>query len=216
MSLLAACGRLGFDGHDPATDGPEATPFAPTSNSCTNASGGPFTAVGSFPTQGGGYGVWSAPPYLLEADTTGGLHALHFDGSTFTQTGTLPDLGWVEAVVSDGNHFYVGAPGTGFYVVDLLGDGSMHLAAQDLAIAEARHAWFGNGNIYVPAGGSGVYALHYDGTTLVQVGTPTNSMSWSQGVWANGSRVFLADADAFPDPRLRRRGVHRRDSAEDR
>jgi hypothetical protein len=196
VSLLAACGRLGFGDNDPV-DGPAGTPFSPTSNGCLNANAGPLTAVATLPTSTGGYGVWSAPPYLLEADTSGGLHALRFDGSTFTQTGTLPDLGWVEAVVSDGTHFYVGAPGTGFYVVDLLGDGSLQLAAQDLTITEARHAWFGNGNIYVPAGGNGLYALHYDGTTLAHVGTPTISMSWSQGAWANGSRVYLADADAF-------------------
>jgi hypothetical protein len=196
VSLLAACGRLGFTGHDPV-DGPEVTPFSPTSNGCLEASAGPLAAVATFPTSTGGYGVWSAPPYLLEADTSGGLHALRFDGSTFTQTGTLPDLGWVEAVVSDGTYFYVGAPGTGFYVVDLLGDGSLQLAAQDLTITEARHAWFGNGNIYVPAGGNGLYALHFDGTTLAHLGTPTISMSWSQGTWATGSRVYLADADAF-------------------
>jgi hypothetical protein len=193
--LLAACGRFGFD--DQAAPGPDAVPFAPTSNACTHAASGPFHAAATFPSSGGGYGVWSAAPYLLEADTTGGLHALRFDGVAFAETGTLSSLGWVEAVVSDGTHFYVGAPGTGFYVIDLAADGSLHLAAQDLTITQARHAWFGNGLIYVPSGPAGTYAVSFDGSSLSQVGTPTATMSFSQGVWADPSNVFLADGNVL-------------------
>ena len=192
--VLAACGRLGFDDQHAA---PDAAPFAPTSNACTHAASGPFEVAATFPSSGAGYGVWSAAPYLLEADTTGGLHALRFDGTTFTETGTLSSLGWVEAVVGDGAHFYVGAPGTGFYVVDLASDGTLQVAAQDLTITEARHAWFGDGLLYVPSGPAGAFALRYDGVSLSHVGAPTATMSFSQGVWADSSRVFLADGNVF-------------------
>ncbi len=178
---------------------PDATApvFDPTSNACLSAHVGPFTEVARFPTSGGGYGLWSKPPYVLEADTTGGLHQLRFDGATFTELDHRTDLGWVEAVVSDGTYFYVGSPGFGLTVFEIGADGTLLQRAQDTTISEARHAWFGNGLVYVPAGGSGLYAVQFDGLTIQHVGTPTPTSGWSEGVFVQRDHIFIADEAAF-------------------
>lgn len=161
------------------------------------ADNGPFQARATFPTAGGGYGLWSAAPFLLAADTTGGLHSLRFDGQAFSELDHVENIGWVEAVVGDGTYFYVGAPGTGLYVVTLDAAGHLSIPAMDLSITEARRAWPGGGNLYVPSGGDGLFAVRYDGATLKHVGAPIGSMSWGQGVWADADHVYFADADAF-------------------
>lgn len=196
--MLAACGRLGFDRQDLPTDAAlTGSTFQPAASNCLAADAGPFVALAQFPTAGGGYGLWSAAPYLLEADTTGGLHSLRFDGHAFSELDHLPNLGWVEAVVGDGTYFYVGAPGTGFYVVALSAGGDLSIEAMDLSISEARHAWPGNGRIYIPAGGDGLFAVRFDGTAITHVGTSIGSLSWAQGAWADGDHVYLADNDRF-------------------
>jgi hypothetical protein len=206
-ALASGCGRLGFDapvgsdsGAQPdACTGSCGSTFEPSAGGCTASDAGPFVQRGAFPTAGGGYGLWSAPPHLLAADTTGGLHSLRFDGSTFTELDHLTNLGWVEAVVSDGTYFYVGAPGTGLTVIALdTGTGQMtQLAQNTTTLAEARRGWFANGVMYVPSGGDGLFAIKFDGTAITQIGAAIASQSWSQGVWAKGARVFYADADKF-------------------
>ncbi len=202
--LASGCGRLGFDGHGDDGEKPDACTgtcgsFEPSVGGCTAADAGPFVLRGLFPTDGGGYGVWSAPPHLLAADTTGGLHSLRFDGTQFTELDHLTNLGWVEAVISDGNYFYVGAPGTGLAVLALdPGTGHMtELARDTTSLAEARRGWSANGVIYMPSGGAGLYALRFDGSAIHFVGAKTDTLSWAQGVWAKGSRVLFADADRF-------------------
>lgn len=199
LLAVAACGRFDFAPIETrAQDATgDATPFAPTSNACGAAATGPFVPVANFPTTGGGYGVWSQAPYLVEADTTGGLHSLTLDGGGFTEHGHLEGLGWVEAVVGDGTHYYVSAPGTGFYVVELGADGSLALAGSDLSISEARHAWFVGSTIYVPVGGDGVHAVRFDGTAISEVGTKTSSHGFSQSVVADASYIYLADNDVL-------------------
>lgn len=205
--IATACGRLGFDHAaadagpaDVAVDGcgPACAPFSPQAGTCTDADRGPFVEVDTFPTQGGGYGVWAAPPFVLAADTTGGLRSLRFDGTSFSEVGQLPALGWVEAVWSDGDYFYVGAPGTGLAVVTVAADGQLVQRAQNTAVvAEARRGWAADGVLYVPSGPDGLFAFRFDGATLSQVGFPTPTLSWSSGVWAQGSRVLFADGDRF-------------------
>ncbi|MFT3697332.1 MAG: hypothetical protein QM831_29590 [Kofleriaceae bacterium] len=197
---VAACGRFDFDGHSPdAPLSPDAKPFSPLSNGCTSADSGPFTALANFPTAGeGGYGVWSASPFLVEADTTGGVHALTFDGTAFTERGHLDGLGWVEAVVgntADPTQYFVSAPGTGFYIVNLAIDGQLSIASSDLTIAEARHAWSDGTNIFVPVGADGVHALHFAGaiTDLGSIG----SRNFSQSVIAKDGYIYLADDAVF-------------------
>lgn len=202
--LASGCGRLGFDaqgdagGSADACTGTCAQAFDPSTSGCTTADTGPFVARGSFPN-GAGYGVWSAAPHLLAADTTGGLYSLRFDGSAFVENDHVTGIGWVEAVVSDGQYFYVGAPGTGLAVMSLdPTTGKLAMRTQNVApLAEARHAWAANGVLYVPSGGDGLFALSFDGTTLAQLGAKLNSQSWSQGVFARGSRVYFADAARF-------------------
>lgn len=206
-ALASGCGRLGFDGlgGDDGGASPDACAgtcsgsFEPSVGGCTASDSGPFVQRGAFPTAGGGYGVWSAPPHLLAADTTGGLHSLRFDGTTFTELDHRNDLGWVEAVVSDGQYFYVGAPGTGLFVIALdTGTGHMTLLAQNTTtLAEARRGWVANGVLYMPSGGAGLFALKFDGTAITQLGSNLATQSWAQGVWAKGSRVFYADGDRF-------------------
>jgi len=198
IALLAACGRFGFDrGDDAPADG--ASPvFDPAVGNCIDAESGPFVEVASIPTQGAGYGVWAAKPFVLLADTTGGLRSVRFDGTAFTQTDRLPDLGWTEAVWNDGAHFWVGSPGYGLSILDLDSDGKFTIRAQDLVLlTEARRGWFANDLAFVPSGGAGLYALRFDGSSIVQVGTNASSLSWAQGAWAHGSRVLFADADRF-------------------
>lgn len=209
LALLATgCGRLEFDATT-ATEGDAGIDacaggscggFNPTVGGCTLADNGPFTLVATSPTQGGGYGVWAASPspYILRADTTGGLHSLRLDGTTFTQLDALPSLGWVEAVFSDGQYFYIGAPGTGLAVVRLETDGHLtQLAQNTTTLAEARRGWSSNGVLYIPNGGAGLSAFRFDGVALTQVGSPVASLSWGQGAWSKGSRVYFADADRF-------------------
>jgi len=142
--------------------------------------------------------VWSAPPNILVADTTGGLRNLRFDGTTFTSVGNLGGLGWVEAVWSDGTYFFVGAPGTGLAVVDAGADGTLTLRTQETTkLVEARRGWTANGLQYVPSGPDGLFAFRYDGTALTQVGTPAATLNWAQGAWARGSRVLFADGATF-------------------
>jgi hypothetical protein len=141
--------------------------------------------------------VWVDPPFVLVADTTGGLTAVRFDGTSFTQTGHLDNLGWVEAVWSDGTTHYAAAPGAGLYVIGLGGDGSLSVVASNTSISEARHGWVANGTIYEPSGPAGLYAVHFDGTSLTPVGTPAPTMAWAQGTWARGNRVLFADATYF-------------------
>lgn len=210
--LASACGRIGFEGSSssgddaPPGDGPgqdacaagSCDPFRPAKGNCIQADTGPFSLVASYPTRGGGYGVWAAPPYVLAADTTGGLRSLRLDGTAFTEVGDLQGLGWVEAVVSDGDHYYVGAPGTGLAVVKVGTTGALTLITQETTnLVEARRAWASNGLIYVPTGPDGLYAYSFSGTTLTQVGTPTPSMGWAQGAWASGTRVLFADGNLF-------------------
>ncbi|MBV8759668.1 MAG: hypothetical protein JO257_20435 [Deltaproteobacteria bacterium] len=196
---VAACGRLGFDAHTPdgAAPGVDAAAFDPASGGCQQAESGPLVLAATAPTHGGGYGVWAAPPYVLQADTTGGLHNLRFDGTAFTEVGALPGIGWTEAVWSDRTHYYVGAPGTGFYVIDVAADGSLAIRAQQTTtLSEARHGWLAGGMIVVPDGPNGLYAVQYDGVgTLTTVGTPLPTMGWAQGVWARDRRVVFADAN---------------------
>jgi hypothetical protein len=200
--LAAGCGRLGFDGPGDEGGGADAAgggTFEPSVGGCMAAEGGPFVQRGAFPTAGAGYGVWSAPPHLLAADTSGGLHSLRFDGQAFTELDHLTNLGWVEAVVGDGQYFYVGAPGTGLTVIALdTGTGQMtQLAQNTTTLQQARRGWFANGVMYVPSGGDGLFAIKFDGTAIAQVGAPIATQSWAQGAWAKGARVFFADADRF-------------------
>jgi len=206
--LASACGRIGFDGTSSTLDDIDAPgadacagscePFRPAQGNCTQADSGPFSQVAAFPTQGSGYGVWAAPPYVLAANTSGGLLSLRLDGTVFTKVGELQALGWVEAVVSDGDHYFVGAPGTGLSVVKVGATGSLTLLEQETTtLAEARRAWSADGVLYVPTGPNGLYAYRWDGTNLVQIGSRAMSLSWSQGVWASGSRVLFADANVF-------------------
>lgn len=198
--LAVGCGRLGFDGvSSDATPAPDASAFDPVVGGCTAAEAGPFVERGIFAAAGNGYGVWSAAPYVLAADTTGGLYSLRFDGTKFVELDHVTGIGWVEAVVGDGKHFYVGAPGTGLSVFSLEPTtGKLTIRAQNLtSLVEARRGWPGAGVFYVPTGGTGLYAVSFDGTTLAQVGAKMDSQSWSQGVWASGSRVFFADAARF-------------------
>ena len=206
VALLAAsaCGRIDFDG----TPGPDATvtpdacpacaAFQPVVGGCTDADAGPFQLAGTAPTQGGGYGVWVAPPFILRADTTGGLHSLAFDGATFTQLDALPNLGWVEAVWSEGSTLFVGAPGTGLAAVDLSPTGELALITQDTGtLKEARRGWAAGDTLYVPTGGSGLHAVRWDGTTLTPIGTALPTVGWAQSAWARGTRVLFADANAL-------------------
>ncbi len=201
--LLGACGRFGFDRGDdaPADGGGDATEgaaFDPVIGNCIDADRGPFVEAASIPTQGSGYGVWAAKPFVLVADTTGGLRSVRFDGTAFTQTDRLPDLGWTEAVWNDGAHFWVGSPGYGLTILDLDSAGKFTIRAQDLAVlTEARRGWFANDLTFVPSGNQGLHALRFDGAAIVRVGTGASSLSWAQGVWAKGSRVYFADADRF-------------------
>ena len=193
----AACGRLGFDSHAAADAAPgiDGAAFDPAVGGCLQAETGPLVLAAMAPTHGGGYGVWAAPPYVLQADTTGGLHNLRFDGTTFTEVGALPSIGWTEAVWSDHTHYYVGAPGTGFYVIDVGAGGSLAIRAQDTTtLKEARHGWLANGTLVVPTGGSGLYPVTYDGAGTLTVGAALPSMSWANGVWAKERRVVFADA----------------------
>ena len=205
--MAAGCGRLGFDD---VTEGPGGDAggdacapgacgaFIPEAGNCLAADRGPFLEVGAIPTEGAGYGLWAAPPFLLAAETTGGLRSLRFDGTTFQQVGQLDALGWVEAVWSDGPYLYVGAPGTGLAVVRIATDGQLSLLTQNTTtLVEARRGWVSDGVIYVPTGPGGLHAARFDGVTLSQVGTPVPSMSWAQGAWARGARVLFADADRF-------------------
>lgn len=209
LLLASACGRVGFDD---ATDATSANvdaaidacasgrcgEFLPSAGNCLDATVGPFSRVATFPTAGGGYGVWSAPPNILVADTTGGLHNVRFDGMAFTPVGDLAGLGWVEAVWSDGQDYFVGAPGTGLSVVSVAANGALSLRTQNTTqLIEARRGWVANGIIYVPTGGSGLFAFRYANSALTQVGTPTASTGWSQGAWASGSRVLFADGSTF-------------------
>jgi hypothetical protein len=207
--LASACGRRGFDEltSDAAVADPDAGldactscggAFQPSVGNCRTASAGPFVRVATHPTAGGGYGVWSAPPNILVADTTGGLRNLWFDGTAFASVGSLSGLGWVEAVWSDGTYFYVGAPGTGLAVVDVSGDGALTLRTQETTkLVEARRGWTANGLQYVPSGPNGLFAFRYDGSALTQVGVPTATLNWAQGAWATGSRVLFADGGVF-------------------
>jgi hypothetical protein len=199
--LLAACGRLGFDrGDDAPADGgnPDggSAEFDPRVGNCVVADSGPFVEVASIPTQGAGYGVWAAKPFVLLADTTGGLRSVRFDGTAFTETDRLPDLGWTEAVWNDGAHFWIGSPGYGLTVLDLDSAGTFAIRAQDLTLTEARRGWSANGVTYVPAGNMGLYAVRFDGAAITRMGN-VPSMSWGQGAWAQGSRVYFADANRF-------------------
>lgn len=200
--LLGACGRLGFDRDDapPSDAGMDAMPgvFDPSVGNCADAESGPFVEVASIPTRGGGYGVWAAKPFVLLADTTGGLRSVRFDGTTVTETDRLPDLGWTEAVWNDGDHFWVGSPGYGLTLLDLDSAGRFSIRAQDLTVlTEARRGWSSNGITFVPSGNMGLHAVRFDGTSIVPVGTNASSLSWAQGAWAEGSRVYFADADRF-------------------
>ncbi len=193
LALLATgCGRFAFD--DTTTSAGDASPdacagngcgaFNPTVGGCTQADNGPFALIATSPTQGGGYGVWAASPtpYILRADTTGGLHSLRLDGTTFTQLDALPSLGWVEAVFGDGQYFYIGAPGSGLTVVRLEADGHLtQLAQNTTTLSEARRSWSSNGVLYIPNGGAGLAAFKFDGSALTQVGAPVASLSWGQG-----------------------------------
>lgn len=197
----AGCGRLGFDPSEApdACSGTCGRAFDPATSGCTAADTGPFVPRGSFPGADAGYGLWSAAPHLLAADTTGGLYSLRFDGSTFVENDHVTGIGWVEAVISDGQYLYVGAPGTGLTVMALDPEtGKLAMRTQNVApLAEARRAWAANGVLFVPSGGDGLFAVSFDGTTLAQVGAKMDSQSWSQGVFASGSRVYFADAARF-------------------
>ncbi|MDB4960498.1 MAG: hypothetical protein JWP01_497 [Myxococcales bacterium] len=206
--LAGGCGRFGFDrestdaptaGADAGNDaGADASSFVPDVGNCLVAERGPFVDVGMFPTQGGGFGVFSAPPDLLVADMTGGVHNLRFDGSAFTEVGSLSSLGWVEAVWGDGQYVYVGAPGTGLAVIEVASDGRLTLRAQDTTqLREARRGAVSNGVIFVPTGPAGLFAVRFDGTSIAQVAPALPTVSWSSGVWARGSRVLFGDGASF-------------------
>ena len=201
--VTSGCGRIDFDGtstDDAATpDAAGPASFDPTRSGCTQASAGPFVLAGSTPTQGGGYGVWVEPPFILRADTTGGLHSLAFDGTAFSQRGAVSGIGWVEAVTSgDGRTLFVGAPGTGLAVVELSSTGELTLLMQEAnTVVEARRAWVTEPYVFVPAGGAGLHALRWDGSALTPVGTALTTIGWAQAVWAAGNRVLFADANAF-------------------
>ena len=204
LGVLAACGRIGFDGTSTTTT-PDAAPdaggggaFVPSAGTCTDGDRGPFVEVAAFPTAGGGYGVFAAPPYVLMADTTGGLHNLRFTGTSFVELDRINTLGWVEAVWVDGPHIYVGAPGTGLTVLTADAGGKLSIRAQDTTtLSEARRGWTSDGVVYVPAGGTGLHAVRFDGTSITHLGSPMASMSWSQGAWARAGRVMFADANWF-------------------
>ncbi len=202
LVVTSGCGRFAFDDAATdagATDAAEPAVFDPTRSGCMQASAGPFVLAGSTPTQGSGYGVWVAPPYILRADTTGGLHSLAFDGTTFSQRGAVGEIGWVEAVTSaNGRTLFVGAPGTGLAVVELAASGELTLLTQEATtVVEARRAWVTEQWVFVPSGGAGLHALRWDGSALTPVGTPLTTIGWAQAAWAKDSRVLFADASAF-------------------
>lgn len=202
LGVLAACGRIGFDGGtDAASDvAPDAErgAFVPSAGTCMEADAGPFVEVAAFPTAGGGYGVFAAPPHVLMADTTGGLHNLRFTGTSFVELDRINTLGWVEAVWVDGPYIYVGAPGTGLSVLSADASGKLTVRAQDTTtLAEARRGWVSDGVTYVPAGPTGLHAVRFDGSAIAHLGAPMPSMSWAQGAWARDGRVLFADGGQF-------------------
>ena len=193
LLVLAGCGRLGFS--DQLGDAAPAPPFDVESGGCLAAQTGPFVEVGAFPTSGGGYGVWAAPPYVLMADTTGGLHSLRFDGTAFTEVDHY-EFGWVEDVWQVGATTFVASPGTGIAALAIV-DGKISVLDADTSHTEARRGWESEGVLYLPEGGAGLFALRWTGTAFAQLAPSLPTMSWAQGAWSSGSRTVFADADAL-------------------
>lgn len=212
----SGCGRYSFDGQSSVDSGADAvepdanlgSTFSPVSSPCTQAQNGPFGIVDTFPNSpnGAGYGVFAALPNIVVANEAGGINNLHIDGGKFTQMDhldggfVLPEqLGWVEAVWSDGQHFYAGSPGRGMYVMDIGTDGKfIRLADNKIDTAQARKGWSAGGGLqFVADGDGGVKAMRYTGSALETVGMNLPMTSWAQGAWAIGNRVILADAGAL-------------------
>lgn len=214
--LLSGCGRFGFDGAsgddgevtpDAPVDASEGMSFSPITSGCMQAEAGPFTLVDTLPnTPGGqGYGLYVALPNIVTVQEAGGISNVHMDGGKFTLVDHLdggfdaPDqLGWVEAVWSDGQHYFFGAPGRGLFVMDIDAAGKfVRLADNRAELAQARKGWpASNGMQFVASGDGGVKAIRYANNAIEIVGATMPMTSWAQGAWALGNRVVLADAGA--------------------
>jgi hypothetical protein len=203
VALLAAgCGRVSFErvpdaASDPAVDA-GGRAFDPLVGGCLEAGTGPFQLRATEPPRVLGYGVLAASPFVLRAETDGGIDSLSFDGTQFTVRDTLTGLGWAEAIWKADGVYFIGAPGTGLWVVTLAADGTLDIVAQDTTtVVEARRVGHAGNIVFVPSGPDGLHALRWDGSQLTTVGTPLPTLGWSQGVFAIGSRVLFADANAF-------------------
>lgn len=195
LLVLAGCGRLGFADQPAAPDAAQATPFDVEGGHCLAGQTGPFVEVASFATTGGGYGVWAAPPYVLMADTNGGLHSLRFDGASFVEIDHL-DFGWVEDVWQVAGTTFVASPGTGLAALSIA-DGKITVLVEDTAHTEARRGWSSDGVLYLPEGGAGLFALRWTGSAFEQLAPALPTMSWAQGAWTSGTRTVFADANAL-------------------
>lgn len=201
--VATACGRYSFDSlPDAASNGTSDAAvdaaFDPLVGGCLDAEPGPFQLRATEPPRVLGYGVLAAAPFILRAETDGGIDSFSFDGTQFSLRDSLTGLGWAEAIWKADGVFFVGAPGTGLWVVTLAADGALGVVAQDTTtVVEARRGAVTGGIVYVPSGPDGLHALKWDGSQLTTIGTPLPTLGWSQGVYALGSRVLFADANAF-------------------
>lgn len=227
MVLVVACGRSGYEPLEESSeldgpagsDGGESTSgrgsgdpgsvsvvspatFSSSDNSCANAASGPFAQVGAgAPART--YGLWYEAPFLIAAtpgdSESGALSTYRLrDGELALVDQDLPG-GFVEAIYYDGSVFFVGAPGRGLLVYAVDGAGELRLLAENTAeLIEARQAWGDGEFVYVPAGASGLHAVRFDGTDIVQVGTPLASNGFSQGVTVHDDgEIYFSDGSAL-------------------
>lgn len=186
------------DAGPPDAGPPPPVTVPPGGNACADADATGFRQVGRLVTGGDvAYGVWTRPPFVLVANTTGGVGSYRFDGASFGLVDRVSTVGWAEAIWSDRGVFYVSAPGTGLWTFDVASDGRFVPLGEVYGEArEARRAWGDGTHLYVPNGTGSFVAFRITGTELSLVGS-TDLVGFAQGAFVDAGVIYLADGDAL-------------------
>ncbi|MEM6956458.1 MAG: hypothetical protein AAF645_12255 [Myxococcota bacterium] len=187
-----------MEGGVDAADGGSRPVFLSDSNACVRGAEGPFAEVGSVATGNPTRGLWFRDPYLVSAETFGGLASYRFDGANFTEIDRITGIWFTMGIYAEGETFVVGSPGRGLYRIRMDGEGRFteeSLTEGDLV--EARQAWSDGFVTFVPTGGDGFHAVERveEGYRILDT-VPTATNGWSEAAFARDGRIWLAQVNA--------------------
>jgi len=150
-----------------------------------------FTSIGYKNDGSEAQGVWCDGTYVYLANSSGGLRAYTFDGSSFTGTGNIDDGGTAWDVCGDGTYIYLANHTDGLRAYTYNGSSFTNVGSIDDGDF-AYGVWCDGTYIYLANGSGGLNAYTFNGSTFTNVGhIDDGGTAW--GVWSDGTYIYLAN-----------------------